>query len=95
MNLTSEDFQRYVRIALQWLASFLVTRGMITPDASWLEPTIGVCVALASLGWTIYGNRINAKIAEVAKSPTVDKVVLNKPEVAAAIPSDKVIHWAS
>jgi hypothetical protein len=95
MNLTSEDFQRYARIALQWLASFLVTRGMITPNASWLEPAIGVGVALSSLAWTLYSNRINAKIAEIAKSPIVEKVVLNKPEVAAAVPSDKVIHWAS
>lgn len=90
-NLTTEDFQRYARIALQWLASFLVTRGMIDSNASWLEPAIGVGVALTSLAWTLYSNRLKAKVVEVAKSPEVKQVVLHDRKVVSTIPNEKVV----
>ena len=93
VNLTSEDVARYVRIMLQWLASFLVTQGMIKPDTSWVEPAIGVGVAIVSLVWTIYSNRLNGKIIEVSKSPSVERVVVNTPELAEL--SHKVVHFGS
>src|SRR6478609_9015613 len=88
-NLTSEDVMRYTRIALQWVAAYLVTRGLVSSNASWVEPAIGVGVGLASFAWTLYGNRLNAKIAEIAKA---DQVVAVKTDAvtADAIPSDKV-----
>lgn len=82
-NLTTEDIQRYVRIGLQWLAAYLVTRGAISPAASWVEPTIGVCVGFASFAWTIYGNRIKAKLVEAEKTGAI---VVTTPEMAAATP---------
>ncbi len=90
-NLTTEDFQRYARVVLQWLASFLVTRGMIDPNASWLEPAIGIGVAAASLAWTLWGNRLKAKVTEVAKSGDVKQVVLHDEAMAKAIISEKVV----
>ena len=88
-NMTAEDVQRYARIALQWLAAFLVTHGTIKGDATWVEPTIGFGVGLLSLLWTLYGNRLNAKIAEIAKADQV-KSVKTDAVTADAIPSDKV-----
>ena len=89
-NLTSEDVQRYARIALQWIAAMLVTRGIVSPTSSWIEPAIGVGVGLASLLWTLYGNRLNAKLAEIAKADEVKKVVVADTKTADAVPSDKV-----
>ena len=83
-NMTSEDVQRYVRIGLQWLAGYLVTHGAISPTSTWIEPTIGLAVGLASLAWTIYGNRIKAKMVEVEKAGAV---VITTPEIAAATPN--------
>lgn len=85
-NMTSEDVQRYVRMGLQWLAAYLVTHGTIKSGASWIEPTIGAVVGVVSLGWTLYGNRINAKLAEIAKTDGGKIVVVTTPERAAATP---------
>lgn len=82
-NLTSEDVQRYARIGLQWLASFLVTHGTIKSGATWVEPTIGVLVGLASFAWTIYGNRVKAKMIEVEKAGAI---VVTTAEMAKATP---------
>lgn len=89
-NLTTEAVQRYARIVLQWIAAALVTRGIITPDASWIQPTIGFLVGVVSLIWTLYGNRLTAKLNEVAKVPEVEKIVVEHRDVADAVPSSKV-----
>ena len=89
-NLTIEDVQRYTRIALQWLSAFLVTHGTVKGDTSWIEPAIGVGVAIASFAWTIYGNRLKAKIDEVAKADTVKNVLVKDQKLADAAPSPKV-----
>ena len=65
-NMTAADVQRYVRIILQWIASALVTHGMISASATWVEPTIGFVVGLASLIWTVYGTSLTAKLADMA-----------------------------
>ena len=86
-NMTSEDVQRYVRIALQWLASSLVTYGYIKPGATWVPQAIGAAVGLASLIWTLYGNRIVAKLNEIAKTNGGKIVVVTTPELADATPA--------
>lgn len=88
-NLTSEDVMRYTRIALQWVAAYLVTHGMVSSNSSWVEPAIGFGVGIASLAWTLYGNRLNAKLAEIAKADQVKKVLTDS-ATAEAVPSDKV-----
>lgn len=89
-SLTTEAVQRYVRIGLQWLAAALVTRGIITPDATWVQPAIGFLVGAASFIWTLYGNRLTAKLNEISKVPEVEKVIVEDRAVAAAVPSPKV-----
>lgn len=90
MNFTSEDIQRYARTALQFIAGSLVSYGLISPDATWVTPTIGFAVTLVSFAWTLYGNRIQAKINEVSKFEVVDKVVVTDPAVANAAPVNVV-----
>lgn len=90
-NITSEDIQRYARIGLQWLAAYLVTHGAISPTASWVQPAIGVLVGAATLGWTLYGNRIQAKINEIAKQDVVVGMVLKDQTIADNTPTAKVI----
>lgn len=89
-SMTSEDVQRYVRIILQWAAAALVTHGTISSTATWIEPAIGVLVGAASLAWTLYGNRLVAKLNEVAKADTVAKVVVTDASTANAVTSVKV-----
>lgn len=88
MQLTTEDFQRYLRIFLQWLAGALVSYGFIKPDATWLAPTIGMAITAGSFIWTLYGNRVQAKINEVAKLDVVEKVTVNSVAVATAAPAN-------
>lgn len=97
-NMTAEDVQRYVRIGLQWLAAFLVTHGM-KQEASWVEPLSGLVVGLITLAWTMYGNRLTAKVAEITKyaddpkSPVQGVVMAATPEgkaIANSIDSSSV-----
>lgn len=96
MNITSEAIQRNARIALQWLAAYLVTSGMIDQNATWVQPAIGFGVAIITYLWTLYGNRIMAKISEVQK--LADKTDVSREakvaivNVAASLPeTEKVV----
>lgn len=88
--LTSEAVGRYTRIALQWLAAYLVTSGMISPTATWVQPAIGFAVGAATFLWTIWGHRLQAQLTEIAKTPVVEKVKVDDPDLAKAVPSPKV-----
>lgn len=88
MQITTEDFQRYLRIVLQWAAGALVSYGLITPDATWLAPAIGMAMTAGSFLWTLYGNRVQAKINEVAKLDVVDAVKVNSVSTAKAAPAN-------
>ena len=87
-TMTSDDVQRLLRTALTTLAGALVTHGALSATATWVEPAIGILVFLGTLWWQLYGNRVQAKINEVAKMD------INHPTVAAAVaaapPSDIV-----
>jgi hypothetical protein len=86
MQLTTEDFQRYLRIFLQWAAGALISYGFVKPDATWIAPAIGMAMTLGSFLWTLYGNRVQAKINEVAKLDVVTSVKVSSKAVAAAAP---------
>lgn len=77
MNISPEDFQRYLRIVLQWVAGALVSYGIVNKDATWLAPAIGFALTAGSFLWSLYGNRVQAKINEVAalKKPDGEKLV--------------------
>jgi hypothetical protein len=88
MQITPEDFRRYLRIVLQWVAGALVSYGLVTPDATWLTPAIGMAMTAGSFLWTLYGNRVQAKINEVANLGVVDHIKVNSIAVAAAAPNN-------
>jgi hypothetical protein len=88
MQITTEDFQRYLRIFLQWLASALVSYGFIKPEATWVTPAIGAVIAGGSFIWTMYGNRVQAKINEVAKLDVVASVKVTDKETAEKAPAN-------
>lgn len=94
MQITNEDFQRYLRIVMQWVSAALVSYGIATPNATWVPIAIGVASSMVTLAWTIYGNRIQAKINEVAKleapdgRPLVHDMKVNSVAVANAAPAN-------
>lgn len=101
--LTSENLQRYVRVSVYYLAGMLTSYGF-TVSASNRETIAGFAMAAANLAWTMYGNRINAKLAEISKaaqdptSPVKGVVMTDTPEgreVAAAIPGPVVTEGSS
>jgi hypothetical protein len=86
MQITTEDFQRYARTVLQWAAGALVSYGVVSPNATWLQPAIGAAITLLTFVWTLYASRVQAKINEVAKLDAVSSVKVNDKAVAAAGP---------
>lgn len=88
--MTSEQVQQYVRIALYWCFGALGSYGVTVPDGA-KTLAIAIVGSLATLAWTAYGSRLNAKINEIAKSPDVQKIVVSDPAKVNAIPSDKVV----
>lgn len=91
---TSENIQRYIRIFVYYAAGALTSYG-VTVSSSNKELIAGIAAFLANIAWTAWGNTLNAKLAEVAKAGEVEKVVVNDPAVAAAVPSPKVDTPAS
>lgn len=92
MQLTSEDVLRYTRIGLQWLAAYLTTHGS-TVSGSWIETSSGLIIGAVSFLWTLYGNRINAKLAEISKIPGT--TIITQPKLANALPTnDNVVSSA-
>lgn len=69
--MTMDDVQKYARIALQWLASYLVTRGLIDQNATWVQPAIGLGVGIATFVWTVWGSRLAAKLTAATSVPGV------------------------
>ena len=70
--MTADDIQKYARIGLQWLAAYLATRGLIDPNATWVQPAIGLGIGVATFLWTVWGSRFAAKLSAV----TVDGVTV-------------------
>lgn len=70
----------------------LVTKGWLTAED--LEKIITYVVGIGGIAamsfWAVVRTRLTSLLARVAKAPEV-KVVVAEPEVANAVPSDKVI----
>lgn len=88
--MTSERFQQYVRIALYYLFGALGSYGVSVSDGS-KAMIVSVVGFLATLAWTAYGTRLNALLAQISKSPDVQRVIVSDPDVAEAVPSGKVV----
>jgi hypothetical protein len=88
VNWSTEDFQRYARIFLHWLSGVICAYGSVKPDAAWLTLASGVALEGLTFAWTLYGNRIQAKINEVANLDVVSSVKVNSVAVAVAAPDN-------
>ncbi len=87
--MTSENVQRYARIFVYMVCGAMINYG-VTVSAGNKEMIAGIVVFLANLAWTMWGTRLNALLGEVAKAGEVDKITVNDPSVATAVPSAKV-----
>lgn len=74
--MTSEDFQRYVRIAFYFVTGNLVQRGYMS-DGS-VELYAGIVLFAANIIWSVYGMRLQAKLQEISKYAEVTKVISTK-----------------
>ncbi len=88
MNLTSEQVQSYIRIVIYWAAGAAVNYGWLASDKS--SAIAGAIVTAANFGWTLWGNRLMAKVNELAKLGEV-KTIITDASVAQAAPSTKVV----
>lgn len=87
ISFTSDFFLRQVRIVLFWLSGVLVGKGVI--EGSTAEWAAGAVMQAAAWAWSLWGNRIVAKVNELVK--VKDFVVIAPPEVAAAVPSPSAV----
>lgn len=65
IQLSYENVTAYIRIASYWLCGMLVTRGVI--NGTNLEFYAGAGVTFVTFLWTLWGQRVVAKINEIAK----------------------------
>ena len=89
MNLTSEQVQSYIRIIGYWLAGAAVNYGYLASDRK--AAVAGVIITIANFAWTLWGNRLMAKINELSKLGEVKQIVVATQDVAQAAPSNKVV----
>jgi hypothetical protein len=92
--MNSELVQSYARRVLYWLAGALVSHGVITAGATWVEPTIGVLLTIVTFAWSLYGDRLNGLLARVQGKDgviethvTVDADKIDPAAVTAGTPS--------
>lgn len=90
MNFTSEDVQKYARIALYWLSGILVSKGFIDNDPTLIAGVIGIVLAMLNFGWTLYGGRLMAKINALMQTGEVQNLVMKDKTVADAVPLSNV-----
>lgn len=98
-TITTEDVQRYVRIVGYLIVGSLTQRG-IAVDGTWIELALSLVGGSLLVAWSVYGMRINAKIAELGKlakiedTPVAAVVTTNTPEgraLAREIPGPVVV----
>jgi len=90
MNITTADVQKYTRIVLYWLSGILVSKGFIANDQSAIAGYVGLGVAAVNFAWTIYGNRVVAKINDLMATGQVQAVVTKDKSVSDAVPDPNV-----
>lgn len=90
MKITSEQVQKYTRIVFYFIIGAMVHDGVVRDGAPWIEQVAGVVLFAANFAWTLYGDRLNAKLSEIAKSPEVQAVIVSTQAQADAVTSQKV-----
>jgi hypothetical protein len=87
--VTQADIERNVRIVLYAVAGWMVGHGYGTA-AGW-EPWIGGAALALNYLWTLYGNRLAAKLKALADTGEVTHIVVADPAIADAVPSKIVV----
>lgn len=89
-TLTYGQVAMYIRIALYSISGSLAGQGLYDPNSGWITPTIGVLTFLGTLAWTIWGNRLVARIKDLMATGRIAAVVPKERAVANAVPDDRV-----
>lgn len=91
LKLSPEFLARNVRVALFWAAGILVSKGYI--ESSYVETVIGLVMSTVTWAWSLWGNRLVAKVNEIAGNENF--VVIAPPEIAEQAPSASVVSSGS
>lgn len=72
MSPTSEDIQRYIRISIYGMVGFLSGHGIdqvfgVQLDSHFIDTVLPIALFFGNVAWSFWGNRINAKLVEIAK----------------------------
>lgn len=86
-SLSSDFIMRQVRVALFALAGFLASKGI--SEAGTLQTIAGGAMLVFTWAWSLWGNRLIAKVNEVAGNPGF--IVLAPAEVATSTPNTSVL----
>lgn len=87
IKLTQDFIFRQVRIVLFFIGGALIQRGWV--EASMVETVVGLVVGAVTWAWSLWGNRIVAKVNEIVKIP--DFVVIAPDEVAEQVSSPSAV----
>ncbi len=93
-KISNVDIQQWLRIGLYHLGAFLMTHGVAFGGGSTWETLSGVVVTCVTALWTIWGNSAVNKLNQLLGSNVIEIAVVKDPEVAAAVPSTKVVSLA-
>lgn len=87
VNTSSEFILRQVRIVLFWLSGLLVGKGVM--DGSTAEWMAGGALQAIAWAWSLWGNRIVARVNELVKIPNF--IVIAPPEIAEEVKSSSAV----
>lgn len=91
IKLSAENLQSYVRIALYHVGAWLMVRGY--GNAGTWEMWGGVVLNGLTFMWTLWGQRVIAKINELSKIPNL--IVIAPPAISNASPATNVVSTVS
>ena len=74
-EVTTQNIQQYVRIALYYIFGILTLYGIQVPDSK-KTLILSIVGAIANLAWTAYGTRLNGLLEQIKEKSGVDEVQL-------------------
>lgn len=88
--LTYSEVARYIRIGLFWLSGLIGGYGLFDPKAAWVGTLVSILTFLGTLAWSIWGNRLVARIKNLMATGKIAAVVPNDRAIADAVPDARV-----
>lgn len=93
-KISDVDISQWVRIGLYNLGAFLVTHGVAIGGGATWEWITGIVVTILTGAWTIWGNNAVNKLNQLIGANVIEIAVVKDAEVAAALPTNKVVSVA-